>query len=159
MARRVFFSFHYDDVWRANIVRNCNVGLGLEAAGFFDHSEYLEAKRSGDDGIRRMINRHLNGTSVTVALIGSQTAYRRWVQYEIEQSVARGNGLLGVYIHLVGSPIRPPTYQGPDPYVHGVAFPTFAWRPQSHNACVEILAREIEKAGERSDAMRRLGQS
>ena len=157
MARRTFFSFHYNhDVWRANVIRNCNVVLGCGTAGFFDHSEYEEAKKSGDEGIRRMINRRLDGTSVTVVLIGVQTAYRPWVQYEIERSVARGNGLLGVYIHLVGSPKMASTPQGLDPYVHGQPFPTFVWKPQSHNACVLILAQEIEKAGKRSD-IRRLG--
>ena len=36
MARRVFFSFHYDnDVWRANQVRDSNVVAGMEVAGFF----------------------------------------------------------------------------------------------------------------------------
>jgi hypothetical protein len=46
MARRVFFSFHYDrDIWRANQVRNCNVVAGVDVAGFFDHSEYQEAKK------------------------------------------------------------------------------------------------------------------
>ena len=48
MARRVFFSFHYDrDIWRANQVRNCNVVAGTDVAGFFDHSEYEEAKKKG----------------------------------------------------------------------------------------------------------------
>ena len=100
MARRVFFSFHYDnDVWRANQVRNCNVIAGYEAAGFFDCSEYEKAKKEGADGIKRMILKNLKGTSVTVVLIGSQTANRPWVKYEVEQSIAQKNGLLGIYIH------------------------------------------------------------
>ena len=100
MARRAFFSFHYDrDVWRANQVRKSNVVAGTDTAGFFDHSEYLEAKKTGDEGIRRMILRHLNNTTVTVVLIGTNTAYRPWVKYEIEQSIARKNGLLGIHIH------------------------------------------------------------
>jgi hypothetical protein len=100
MARRVFFSFHYDnDIWRANQVRNSNVVAGSDVAGFFDHSEYEEAKRAGAEGIRRMILRHLNNTTVTVVLIGTETANRPWVKYEIEQSINRKSGLLGVYIH------------------------------------------------------------
>ena len=94
MARRVFFSFHYDrDVWRANQVRNCNVVAGADAAGFFDHSEYEEAKTRGSDGIKRMILRNLRYTSVTVVLIGTETASRPWVKYEIAQSIAQQNGL------------------------------------------------------------------
>lgn len=141
---------------RANVIRNCNVVLGIGTAGFFDHSEYEEAKKTGDDGIRRMIDKNLEGTSVTVVLIGTQTASRRWVQYEIAQSVNRGNGLVGVHINIIGSPAWTPTHQGPEPYTHGHQFPTFLWRPQSHNVCVQLLASEIEKAGLRSDYIRRM---
>ena len=39
MARRVFFSFHYErDIWRANVVRNSWLTKDREAAGFFDAS-------------------------------------------------------------------------------------------------------------------------
>jgi hypothetical protein len=41
----------------------------------------------------------MNGTSVTVVLIGATTSESKWVKYEIENSVHRGNGLLGVYVH------------------------------------------------------------
>ena len=157
MPRRTFFSFHYDhDVWRANIVRNCNVVLGCGTAGFFDHSEYEEAEKKGAAGIQRMIDRHLSGTSVTVVLIGTYTASRPWVKYEIAQSIARGNGLVGVYIHLIGSPTRPPTPAGPAPYVGGTTFATFTWAPGAHNVMVASLAHEIEKAGMRSDVIRKV---
>lgn len=100
MARQVFFSFHYDgDIWRANQIRNRNVVSGSDSAGFFDHSEYEEARRKGSDAIRRMILRHLNGTSVTVVLIGKETASRPWVKEEIKYSIARNNGPLGIHIH------------------------------------------------------------
>ncbi|MGD0580799.1 MAG: TIR domain-containing protein, partial [Bryobacteraceae bacterium] len=69
MARRVFFSFHYDDdIWRANQVRNANVIAGSEVAGFIDRSEYEKAKKRGKVGIQRMIRRHLKNTTVTVVL-------------------------------------------------------------------------------------------
>ena len=58
MARRVFFSFHYDnDIWRANQVRNANVVAGSDIAGFFDHSEYEEAKKAGPE-LARFFRRH-----------------------------------------------------------------------------------------------------
>lgn len=100
MTRRVFFSFHYErDIWRANQVRNSWVTQERESAGFWDASLWEEAKKKGDTAIKRMINSGLDGTSVTVVLIGAETAYRKWVDYEIVQSRKRGNGLLGVYIH------------------------------------------------------------
>jgi len=100
MARRVFFSFYYEeDIFRANQVRNANVVVGTDAAGFFDHSEYEVAKKRGDAAIAAMILRHLENTTVTVVLIGTNTATRPWVRFEIDQSVKRKNGLLGVYIN------------------------------------------------------------
>ena len=97
MARRVFFSFHYDnDVWRANQVRDSNVVAGMDVAGFFGESEYQAAKKNLTAAIKQMVLRHLDGTSVTVVLIGTETANRPWVKYEIEQSIARKNGLLGI---------------------------------------------------------------
>ena len=100
MVRRVFFSFHYQrDVWRASVVRKSWLTQDREDAGFWDASLWEEAKRRGDDAIRRMINNALLGTSVTAVLIGAETQSRRWVKYEIEKSYERGNGLLGLCIH------------------------------------------------------------
>lgn len=101
MARRVFFSFHYErDVWRANQVRNSWVTKpDREAAGFWDAAEWEKVKRQGDEAVKRWIDKQLEGTSVTVVLIGAETYTRKWVKYEIKQSCERGNGLLGVYIH------------------------------------------------------------
>lgn len=100
MARRVFFSFHYQrDLWRVNIVRNSAIVEGVAAAGFSDASLWEEAKRKGDTAIKRLINEGLRGTTVTAVLIGAETANRDYVTYEIQQSIACGNGLLGVRIH------------------------------------------------------------
>lgn len=85
MARRTFFSFHFEnDVWRANQVRNSNVVLGTDVAGFFDHSEYEDAKRRGTAAVQSMILDHLRYTTVTVVLIGTETAHRPYVQFEIQ---------------------------------------------------------------------------
>src|SRR5271169_6307899 len=130
MARRVFFSFHYDnDVWRANQVRNANVVAGSDIAGFFDHSEYEEAKKKGKEGIEKMILKHLKDTTVTVVLIGTETANRPWVKYEIDQSLARKNGLLGICIHhLKDSNQTTSFFSGSKPAVPwGVEFPAYNW--------------------------------
>jgi hypothetical protein len=99
MARKVFFSFHYQrDIWRACIVRNSGVVEGQAAAGFSDASIWEEAKKKGDATIKKMIDDALVGTSVTAVLIGAQTANRKFVNYEIEKSIERGNGVLGIYV-------------------------------------------------------------
>jgi hypothetical protein len=103
MARRVFFSFHYErDVWRANVVRNSWVTKGnYIEAGFIDSAEFEKIKKQGDQAIKKWIDEQLEGTSVTVVLIGAETYLRKWVRYEIIKSFDRGNGLLGVYIHNI----------------------------------------------------------
>jgi hypothetical protein len=37
-------------------------------------------------------------TTVTVVCVGERTATRRWVNYELQVSRDRGNGLLGIYL-------------------------------------------------------------
>lgn len=102
MARRVFFSFKYKpDVSRAMIVRNSWVTRGREAAGFVDAADFESLKRQGDDAIKRWIDGQLNGTSVTVVLVGEKTCSSRWVKYEIEKSKALGHGLLGIDISKI----------------------------------------------------------
>ena len=43
----------------------------------------------------------MDGTSVTVALIGAATSNRKYVSYEIEKSLLRGNGMLGIRINNI----------------------------------------------------------
>lgn len=102
MARRVFFSFHYErDIWRANVVRNHWIlKPDREAAGFWDASLWEEAKKD-HVAVKRLIDNGLSGTSVTAVLIGNESWQREWVKYEILKSYERGNGLFGVYIHEI----------------------------------------------------------
>ena len=101
MARRTFFSFKYEDVSRAMVVRNSWVTQGREAAGFVDAADFEELERQGDAAIKRWIDNQLNGTSVTVVLVGAKTCNSRWVKYEIEKSEEVGNGLLGIDISKI----------------------------------------------------------
>jgi hypothetical protein len=102
MARKVFFSFHYRrDLWRVNVVRNSGMIDGVSAAGFHDESLWEETKSKGEDAVKNLINTGLNGTSVTVVLIGAETSGRRYVTYEIEKSISCGNGLLGIYVNNI----------------------------------------------------------
>jgi hypothetical protein len=98
MARRVFFSFHYErDGQRASIVRNSWVTKAdHQEAGFIDAAHWEEVKGQGDKAIRSWIDDQLSGTSVTVVLIGAETTNRDWVKYELKESYKRGNGMLGI---------------------------------------------------------------
>ncbi len=102
MARRVFFSFHYQrDIFRINQIRSIPNITGCATAGFQDASLWEEARKKSDAAIQKMIDNALNNTSVTVVFIGNQTANRKFINYEIKQSIARGNGVVGIQIaHL-----------------------------------------------------------
>lgn len=101
MARKVFFSFKYDDVYRAMNVRNSNVITSNTKMGFIDKADFEKVERQGDAAIKRWIDAQLDGTSVTVVLVGENTDKSRWVRYEIDASIARGNGLLTINISKI----------------------------------------------------------
>jgi len=118
MAKQVFFSFHYEDVetFRANVVRNHDMTKESGTAGFFDASIWEDAELHGDDSVKRLINKNLENTSVTCALIGSETWKRRWVRYEILKSYDRGNALFGVHINGVRDRNQQTFSQGKNPF-------------------------------------------
>lgn len=126
MARHTFFSFHYErDIWRANVVRNSWVTQDRKSAGFFDASLWEEAKKKGDAAIKKMIDDALVGTSVTAVLIGQETSTRTYVKYEIEKSIERGNGLLGVYISKIKDKDGNEDEMGANPLPAG--YKTYLW--------------------------------
>lgn len=103
MARKVFFSFHFQrDYWRVGQVRNADaLTRRFEASRYLDKAAWQQVERKGNRAIKEWIDHNLYGTSVTVVLIGAETNARSWVHYEIEQSWANNKGLLGIRIHQV----------------------------------------------------------
>lgn len=99
MARRVFFSFDYRYVWKVNQIRSAPNIVGTAAAGFHDASLWEEAKKKGEAAIKKMIDEALERTSVTVVCVNRGTTGRKYIEYEIDQSLKRGNGLVAVQIH------------------------------------------------------------
>ena len=93
MTRKVFFSFKYDDVHRAMNVRNSNVIGGAMKSGFIDKADFEKVEREGSQAIQTWIDNQLNGTSVTVVLVGANTHKSKWVKYEIDQSVGADSKL------------------------------------------------------------------
>lgn len=117
MARRIFFTFHYQpDIFRVNVVRNSDVTKkDIEQSGYWDHSLWEEAKKKGDKNLMDLINDGLSGTSVSVVLAGSATANRKWVVYEIAKGFEKGNGLLTVAIHNIQDVNKATSSAGSDP--------------------------------------------
>lgn len=116
MARKVFFSFHYDrDVRRVVQIRNAWVVRPEgEAQPFYDKAEFEEAKKRAG-GIEQWIEDQLKGTSVTVVLYGAETYDRDWVRHEIKRSYELGKGILAIDIHNVKDPQSGTDVQGKNP--------------------------------------------
>ena len=70
MGRKVFFSFKYEDVFRAMVVRNSAITKGEEAAGFIDKANFEKVKANGDPAIRNWIDGQLKGTFDTTPFNG-----------------------------------------------------------------------------------------
>ena len=117
MAKRVFSSFHYQDVidFRANVVRQHKLTKD-DSAGYFDASIWEKAKKTGSLALKRLINDALKNTSVTCVLIGSETYNRRWVKYEIFRSIYKGNNLIGIHINNIAGKDGQTKSKGTNPF-------------------------------------------
>ena len=133
MARRVYFAFDYRDVFAVNQIRRSGQFVGVAVAGFADASQWEALKNKSDLAIQRAIDASLTNTSVTVVCVGSRTASRRWVKYELRESIARGKGILGVYL---------PGHAGhPKPVeLDRAGAPLYRWNPDRFSAWIEAAA-------------------
>lgn len=114
MARRAFYSFHYvPDNWRASQVRNMGVVDGNKPA---TDNDWETVKKGGDAAIKKWIDDQLDGRSCTVVLIGSDTAGRKWINYEIEKSWNEGKGVLGIHVHNIKDSDGKQSSKGKNPF-------------------------------------------
>lgn len=97
MARRCFYSFHYKpDSQRAAQVRSIGSIEGNKPA---TDNDWETVKRGGDPAIKKWINDQMWGKSCTIVLVGTNTANRKWINYEIVESWNKGMGIVGIHIH------------------------------------------------------------
>ena len=112
--RQVFYSFHYsNDVMRVQQIRNMGV---IEGNSPVSPNEWEQVKRSGDKAIEKWIDDNMKYRSCVIVLIGSETASRPWVQYEIKKAWSEGKGLLGIYIHNIRDPRTGTCSKGKNPF-------------------------------------------
>ena len=97
MARQVFYSFHYKpDNWRAAQVRNIGAIKGNKPAS---DNDWEKVKKGGDAAIKRWIENQIYRRSCIVVLVGTNTANRKWINYEIIKSWNKSMGVVGIHIH------------------------------------------------------------
>lgn len=95
--RNCFYSFHYlPDNWRAATVRNIGAIEGNKPTS---DNNWETVKKGGDAAIKKWISDEMSGKSCIVVLIGSDTAGRKWINYEIIKGCDDGKGVVGIHIH------------------------------------------------------------
>ena len=114
MKRQVFYSFHYeDDNWRASQVRNIGVVEGNRPA---TDNDWETIKGGGIIAIKRWIDIQMKNRSCTVVLVGSNTANRKWINYEIIESWKKRMGVVGIHIHGLKNQHGVTSFQGENPF-------------------------------------------
>jgi hypothetical protein len=97
MARKVFYSFHYElDSWRVSQVKKMGQ---VEGQPILQSNQWEDVEAGGDAAIQKWIDAQMIGKSCNVVLIGHKTAGRKWVNYELKKAWGDGKGLLGIHIH------------------------------------------------------------
>ena len=95
--RQVFYSFHYEpDNWRASMVRNIGFVEGNRPA---TDNGWEVVTKAGDNAIKAWINGQMEHRSCAIVLVGTNTANREWINYEICQAWKKGMGVVGIRIH------------------------------------------------------------
>lgn len=98
---------------RVQQVRNIGVINGNTEVS---KNNWEEIKRKGDKSIENWIDDNMKGCSCVVVLVGSETADRKWVQYEIKKARKDGKGLFGIYIHNLKCPKNGKSRKGKTPF-------------------------------------------
>ena len=114
--RQVFYSFHYKpDNWRASQVRNIGFVEGNRPAS---DNDWETIKKGGDNAIKRWIDGQMQYRSCTVVLVGSHTANRKWINYEIAKSWKDGKGVVGIRINGLQNQEGCTSGKGANPFDH-----------------------------------------
>ena len=92
MKRQVFYSFHFDnDVMRVWQIRKMGAIEGNEPVA---PNNWEQIKRS-EYAVKKWIDDNMKYKSCVIVLVGSETASRKWVDYEIRKAWNEGKGLFG----------------------------------------------------------------
>ncbi|MFC4225521.1 TIR domain-containing protein [Lysinibacter cavernae] len=114
MAKLVYYSFHYgNDAWRVQQI--VNLGL-LQGQTILTPRDWETVKHHGDTGITNWIDKQMVHKSAVVVLIGSDTASRSWVKYEIEKAWNEKKPIVGIRIHALADSYGAIGLEGASPF-------------------------------------------
>lgn len=129
--RRIAFSFHSEDLPQVRgfrlMLRNPNLAFQLHDGGL---REAVNSENSSY--IKRVIREKIERVSIVVCLIGNGTAWRDWVDWELQTGYELAKGLCGV--RLKGSRGRRP------PILDQLGSPVASWDMATITAAIECAA-------------------
>jgi|GEM_PF-1101802 len=129
--RRLFLSFHAEDRSQVNGFRLMAYSPN-SPVDFYDGSVRTAINSLQSAYIRATIREKIGRCSVVVCLIGNGTAWRDWVDWELETAVELGKGVCGV--RLKGSVGRTPEVLG------RMGAPIAQWDQEQIVAAIECAA-------------------
>lgn len=95
-SRHVFISFASEDLDEVNLLRGQAKNENTDLT-FDDYSVKEAFDSSNADYIKRQIREKIDRCSVTVVYLSENSAASKWVNWEIEESLRRGKGVIGVH--------------------------------------------------------------
>ncbi|PPH30328.1 TIR domain-containing protein [Rathayibacter sp. AY1F9] len=114
MAKSVFYSFHYDnDAWRVQQIMNMGA---VEGQPLLNSQEWEAVKKKGKAAIEEWIDEQMAYKKAVIVLIGSETADREWVDYEIRKAWTAKKPLIGVRINGLADSSGTADSAGADPF-------------------------------------------
>jgi hypothetical protein len=138
MARRIFISYQHEDQMKAkgfNLLRwNKNVDVEFVGKHLLDPVD-----SSNDAYIKSQIRDQINGTSVTVVLVGNKTHDSTWVRDEIKWSTekANPNGVVAIQLENT-APLPPDSPVGQA--LHDIGAEIVNWNPAEFGPAIERAA-------------------
>src|SRR6267143_1767824 len=93
--RRIYISFHIEDLPQVNGFRLMARAPNLEI-NFHDGSLRDAINSTRGSYIKQQIRAIIRRASVAVCLIGNGTAWRDWVEWELETAYSLGKGICGI---------------------------------------------------------------
>ena len=95
---RVYFSFDYDDFSAADIINSTFLRKRVANTFFIEKPVWNGALRKGKVYVKRLIEKCVLGSDVTVFLVGDNTQGQEWCHYALEVSRSNHKKIFGIYL-------------------------------------------------------------
>lgn len=143
MARGIFISFQHKNRNQAKgfnlLHHNTSVDISFRGRHLLD-----PINSENKSYIWQKIKEQMHGTSVTVVLLGERTHRSAWVKREIEESVARGNGVVAIQLKNQDCPLPANSCVGKA--LNSAGAEVVGWEPHEFAEAIERAALAAGRA-------------